>query len=157
MRTIIIYASNSGNTKFTAELVAETLRNSQHFVVVQDVVATTSADLGKYDIVVLGSCTWSRTTDQGALEAQLPEQMYEFAGAVKHKQFPGKLFAVFGLGRHEYTGFCAAANHLQVLVGKLGGSLLLPPLRLDGFPQQQEKIIKGWTKRLASQMQAATV
>lgn len=149
MKIIIVYASNSGNTKFTAEHIASVLRARQHLAVVQDVVETKPADLKKFDLIIFGSCTWSRDTDKGLLQAQLPEQAYQFAESLRGMKLPGKQFAVFGLGRHEYTGFCAAANHLQILVHNLGGKPMVPSLKIDGFPQQQVPTIEAWAKGLA--------
>lgn len=147
--TLIVYASNSGNTRYAAERIAEVLQQQGRSVVVRDVAGMKPHELRGYPVVVFGSCTWERRTPEGKLEGQLPEHMHRFAGSAEHTKLPGARFAVFALGRHEYTAFAGAANHLQVLVQRLGGELLLPPLKYDGFPQQDPAPIDAWAAELA--------
>src|SRR5687767_11728141 len=120
MKTLVAYASNSGSTKLVAERLGHALTHHHWEVTVRDVASMTPNDLQGYELIVLGSCTWERNLPTGRLEGQLPEHMHRFAE--KLAQRPPKLesdrFAIFGLGRSEYTAFCGAVNHLKVLIGR---------------------------------------
>jgi flavodoxin len=145
---LVVYASNSGNTRMVAERVGERLRQHGAQVTVRDVYRMRPADLRGYDLVVFGSCTWLRIVNGQPLQAQLPEYMHRFAESAEHTRLPGTRFAVFALGRHEYTGFAGAANHLRVLVHKLGGTELVRPLLVDGFPHHQLEAADTWADQL---------
>lgn len=148
MKTLLVYASNSGNTKFTAERIAQALGAAGLAVELRDVTGMKPAELRGYEVIIFGSCTWERNVPEGKLEAQLPEHMHRFASSAEHIALPKTRFAIFALGRHEYTGFAGAANHLQILVDRLGGTLLLSPLRIDGFPQHQTETIDTWAAQV---------
>ncbi len=151
LSVLIVYASNSGNTRMVAERIGERLEQHGATVTVRDVSSLRPADLRGYGLVLFGSCTWSRVGPDGQwLEAQLPEHMHRFAESAEHTRLPGTRFAVFALGRHEYTGFAGAANHLRVLVHKLGGRELVSPLTIDGFPHHQLEVADSWTDQLAA-------
>lgn len=149
-KVLIVYASNSGNTKLVAERIGERLAEHGFSGEVRDVARMRPADLRDHDVIIFGSCTWERTVDGQKLEAQLPEHMHRFAESTEHVKLPDAKFAIFALGRHEYTGFAGAANHLQVLVRKLGGALLTKPLKIDGFPHDQLETVDTWTDGLAA-------
>ncbi|MSU76418.1 flavodoxin family protein [Patescibacteria group bacterium] len=148
-KILVAYASNSGNTRLTAQHIAERLNDHGFTVTVSDVARMRPADLRGYDVIVLGSCTWSRFVDGNELEAQLPEHMHRFVESSEHTRLPNARFAIFALGRHEYNGFAGAANHLMLFVRKLGGQLMLQPFTIDGFPHEQWNTVDHWTDELA--------
>lgn len=148
-KVLIAYGSNSGNTRLTAQRIGSRLTDHGFAVTDRDVYRMRPADLRGYDVVILGSCTWSRYVEGNELEAQLPEFFHRFAESAEHTRLPGTRFAIFALGRHEYTGFAGAANHLTIFVNKLGGRLMLEPFKVDGFPHQQWNTIDHWTDQLA--------
>ena len=146
MKTLILYASNSGNTRLVANRLGQRLADRGWPVTVTDVAGATPQTLNGYQLIILGSCTWERTPPTGRLEGQLPEHMHRFAQQLQAQ--PPRLqtdrFAVFALGRQEYTAYAAAANHLKVLVNQLGGRLVAPVLKIDGFPHHQQAAIDDW-------------
>ena len=152
MKALVVYASNSGNTRMVAERIGERLREHTVETLVRDVVGMKPADLRGYDLVVFGSCTWLRIVEGQPLQAQLPEHMHRFAHSAEHTRLPGTRFAVFALGRHEYTGFAGAASHLQVLVHRLGGAELVQPLKIDGFPHHQLETVDAWIDQVAANL-----
>jgi len=147
MKILLAYASNSGNTLQAAEHIAATLAQHRLTVEIKDIVETTPVELGAYDLCILGSCTWLRD----GIEGQLPNQFYTFAATLRreHHQFPGKHFAVFAFGRHEYTHFCGAADELEKLVHDVHGTLVTDTLRVDGFYQRNVAAIETWALGLA--------
>jgi flavodoxin len=148
-KILVAYGSNSGNTRLVAERIGDRLRGHGLDTTVRDVFRMRPADLRGYDVVVLGSCTWSRFVDGNELEAQLPEFFHRFVESAEHTQLRKTRFAIFALGRHEYNGFAGAANHLTVFVHKVGGQLMLPAFKIDGFPEQQWNAIDHWADGLA--------
>ena len=152
MNALVVYASNSGNTRMVAERIAERLTDQGIETTVRDVVGMKPHELRGYNLVIFGSCTWLTVIDGTPLQAQLPEHMHRFVESAEHTRLPDTRFAVFALGRHEYTGFAAAASHLQVLVHKLGGAELVSPLKVDGFPHHQLDAVDAWADQLAANL-----
>lgn len=152
LRALVVYASNSGNTRMVAERLGERLREHGLEAVVHDVVGLRPADLRGYDLVVFGACTWERFVDGSRLQAQLPEHMHRFVHSAEHVRLPDSRFAVFALGRHEYTGFAGAAAHLEVFVHKLGGAEIIPALKVDGFPHHQLEEVDAWADQLVANL-----
>lgn len=146
----IIYASNSGNTMRAAERISEVLRESGHAPVIRSADAT-AAVLEDVDFWILGSCTWLRQTDDGPKQGELPEHMYRFVReAVAGGLFRGKPCAIFGFGRHEYTKFCGAADHLEEAVTDSGGYLEVETLRVDGFYDTNKEVVDSWAHQVAT-------
>lgn len=150
LNVLVAYASNSGNTRMAAERIGERLVQHGLTVTVRDIYRMRPAELQGYDVILFGSCTWSRFVNGQVLEAQLPEHMQRFVESAEHVPLLNARFAVFALGRHEYTGFAGAVNHLQVLVHKLGGVELVQPLKVDGFPHHQLEVVDAWTDQLVA-------
>jgi flavodoxin len=154
MKALVVYASNSGNTRMVAERIGQRLEEHKIKATVRDVADMKPHDLRGYDLIVFGSCTWERFVDGQRLQAQLPEHMHRFVSSAEHTRLPDSKFAVFALGRHEYTGFAGAAAHLQVLVHKLGGTESIPPLKIDGFPHHQLELADVWTDQLVTNVKS---
>lgn len=140
----VFYGSNSGNTRMVAEWIAEKL-SRQYKASLFDVAHAAPRDLEDAALLVFASNTWLTDLGSGPQEGQLPSQWVSFAAALK-KSYPleGRRVAIVALGRHEYTNFCAAADHLQALVARLGGHLVGEPLRVDGFPHHQRSVVDEW-------------
>ncbi len=145
MKILISYASNSGNTMLAARRIGQNIRKAGHTVAVQDVVDTSLSDVSVAEVVVLGACTWLTEGKQG----QLPSQGRDFVTKLTEAgALPGKPFAVFGFGRHEYTNFCAAAELLEHAVEHLDGRLVVPTLRVDGYYQHNVDHLDTWARVL---------
>lgn len=148
MHVLVIYASNSGNTRSAAQTIADVLRRKKLDVTLQSVGDTAPKDLAGADVVIWGSCTWLTDGQQG----QLQKQFADFAAGLRaeNARFPDKPFGVFALGRHEYTHFCGAADLLEELVRDVGGRLVADSLRVDGFYQHNIETIAAWAECLTA-------
>ena len=140
-----------------AQAVAEELARSGLATTVRDVAHGTPADLPADSLVVLGSCSWLRQTADGPQQGALPAHMHRFVQALLQQKRPGRPFAVFAFGRHEYTKFCGAADHLEEAVRASGGYLVTDSLRVDGFFAENEAAIREWARSVRSAINAAPV
>lgn len=156
MNILLIYATNSSGTLVASELIRDTLQNQKHDVTMKRANQVELADLkAKFDLVILGSCTWGRVIDHRWVQGQLQDHLFELrAKLIKaNLLLPGHKFAVFALGDSSYTEFGAAADKLVAMVNDLGGELVAEPLKIDGWffhQEDNEKKLAAWTKRLAA-------
>lgn len=152
MKIILVYASNSGNTLYASRHISDVLTRAGHDVTLRNVAESTPDELAAYDLRILGCPSWLRQTPDGPLEGQLQQQWYDFAETLRKRggssDLTGKQFAVFAMGRHEYTHFCGAADKLEELVDDIGGTRTIESLRIDGFAQHNLEQIENWANQL---------
>lgn len=151
MKILITYGTNSSGAQAVSGIVADCLLKSGHRVTVKRAHESGAGDFKKYDLVVLGSCTWERFEGKERLEGQLQQHMYALTEQLHGKSFGKQQFAIFGLGDSSYTDFCAAADKLEKFVHDVGGKLRVPTLRIDGFFFDLEKNrqkAQGWAEGL---------
>jgi flavodoxin len=133
MNILIAYASNSGGTKDVADRIGALCASEGHRVSVMCADRVDPTAIGQSDLTIFGSCTWELITKERRFEGQLHEQFIKLREVLKGKQYPGKRFAVLGLGDTSYSHFCIAANHLEALVKQLQGIQIGPTLRIDKY------------------------
>ena len=132
MKTLLIYATNTGSTLEVANYISSEFSQKNQEIIVEDVRNLTPEKLNDYDLVIFGAPTWG--------EGELLESFSRVLEKFPDKKFPDKKFAIFGLGDSTYTHFCGAADHLENFVKKIEGTLIIPTLKIDNyyFNQQQE-------------------
>lgn len=153
MKTLIVYATNSGGTQIVAEMIGQVLSQAGQTVAVKRASEPDAAELAGYDLVVLGSCTWERFEGNKHLDGQLQEHMYALVQQLTGRKLPGQAFAVFGLGDSGFSHFCAATEHLEKFVDDLGGRLVGPTLQIDSFffnPDVNRQRVRDWATSLAA-------
>ena len=143
MKTLLIYATNTGSTLEVANHISQELSQKNQEIKVEDVRNITPETLNDYDLIILGAPTWG--------EGELLESFARALEKFTDKKFTGKKFAVFGLGDSTYTHFCGSADHLEDFVKKIEGTLIVPSLKIDNYyfnqPQEAKKISE-WTKEI---------
>lgn len=145
----IIFATNSGGTAAASQIISDTLTTLNLNPVIKQAVESTPADLESADIILLGSPSWDYENKEGYPH----EDMMKFMESCQNLSLSGKRFAVFGLGDSSYMHFCGAVDHLEEFVKKLGGVLILPSLRIDGFYYNLDKntlTLKEWATKLGN-------
>jgi flavodoxin I len=148
MNILIVFGSLLGKTQRVAQLIGTEVSKAHYKVVVKDVRDVSISDLNKYDLIILGSSTW----DDGELQFDFRPFHKELISS----NFPDKKFAVFALGSYKYPHPLMAADILVGTVYKLGGNLILDPLKLDidhDDPEdKRDKEVYDWVGKLVAEL-----
>ncbi|WP_407658004.1 flavodoxin [Lederbergia citri] len=141
MRVLICYASFSGNTKETAELIAETLIKEKYDIKLYRIGTGKIPDPSLFDVMMIGSFTWAK----GAT----PNDVKDFVYEIGYK--PPHVF-VFGTGDTQFGGdylFCNAVEKLAKFYNST-----YEPLKIEQSPRgSQESKVIAWTKGVIKQCQ----
>ncbi len=146
LKILLIYATNSGSTYVAGKIIKEAL-NHDFAMTMQNASETNPNDADNFDIIILGSPTW----DFGGKDGMPHEMMLELLNKWQNKSFAGKRFAIFGCGDRMFVQFCAAVDYIEKFIANVGGTLLLPSLRLNNFFFELEKeteLAKEWAGEL---------
>ncbi|MDQ0341964.1 putative ribonucleotide reductase-associated flavodoxin [Lederbergia wuyishanensis] len=134
VRVLICYASFSGNTKETAELIAETLLKEKCNIELYRIGTGKIPDPSLFDVMMIGSFTWAK--------GSTPNDVKDFVYEVGYK--PPNVF-VFGTGDTQFGGdylFCKAAEKLAKFYHSS-----YEPLKIEQSPRgSQETKVIAWTK-----------
>lgn len=144
---MIVYATNSGGTYFAAQKVQEILQKKGYEVALVEAHEVTPETLSEFDLIVFGSNSWNYNNAEG----QYHTHFFLLAEKLKNKKYPGKKFAVFALGDASYLQFAGAAQHLEKLVKSIGGTLVVPSLKINRFyadQEEKEQIIADWAVQI---------
>lgn len=103
MKIGVYYGSSTGTTADVAQRIANELGVANGDV--HDISSANAADVGQYDLVVLGTSTWGM--------GELQDDWVEFKDQLK-PYLKGKKVALFGLGDSEGFGdtFCDGVGEL---------------------------------------------
>lgn len=151
MNVLLMYATYSGSTEVAAQLAQQVLQAKGQNVTLKKALTVTPEDIEAADVVIVASPSWDYHGEEGMPHEHYQEVFKTFAG----KTFPGKKFAVLGLGDTNFTKFCGAANHLENWVQQLGGTLCVTSLRLNQFyfnEKENTEKVKWWAGNLADSL-----
>lgn len=119
----IFYGSSTGYTADVAARLAGLL--GVPMADVHDVAKTAPSELGKYDVLLLGSSTWG--------SGELEDDWYDFLDGAKALSLTGKKIALFGCGDVTMTGtFCGALRRIYDAL-KDSGAVFIAPFDADGY------------------------
>lgn len=147
MKTLLIYATNSGSTIEVSNYISEEFSKKGKEISTKDAREVDPAEFENYDLIIFGSPTY----DEGNVHDSFLRLMEKSEG----KTFPNKKFAVFGLGDNSYRHFCGSADHLKDFVTKLGGNVIADPLKINNFYfNQQEELTKitDWSQKILTSL-----
>lgn len=148
MKILIAYATYSGSTSQAAQIVTDTLTTSGHTATLKTIAEIAPDELSSYDIIVFGSPSWDYEGKDGYPHGDF----MTFINKVGDSRLEKK-FAIFGLGDQSYQHFCGAVDILETFVTKIGGTLVQPSLRINGFYFDNEgntQKIKEWAQKLSA-------
>lgn len=143
MKTILIYATNSGSTIEVSNYISDEFTQKAQKIAVKDARGVGPDEFNNYDLIIMGSPTY----DEGDVHDLFKRLIEKFAD----KTLPDKKFAVFGLGDSSYQHFCASADKLEEFVKKLNGKLIVEPLKINNFYfNQQDELpkITQWAQKI---------
>jgi flavodoxin I len=146
-KVLIVYGSETGNTKAAADMIAETLMAAGHTVTVRDVLDTTIAALSEpFDLYLLGVSTW------GAVVDEVTEDYKSFHEAMKTADLTGRKLAVFGCGDKGYENFCKAVDYAAERARSRGATLVAERLKIDLDPRKSADVIRAWAQNLTGML-----
>ncbi|MGV3279021.1 flavodoxin family protein [Rickettsiales bacterium LUAb2] len=148
MKILIIYGSNTGNTKQLAKIIKNELISIKAKVVIIN-----AKDLNEqyefseeYTLVILTCSTW------GIEPAVMQEDFAKFWQMLNKTSINGKKFAVLGLGDNYYPHFCHALDLITEDLEKYGGNLTMDLLAIsDPFIKYEHEIL-NWLKKLKNML-----
>lgn len=146
MQIAIVYTTNSGATFLVGKLLQDLLKTSSDTHLFRSDEVSVDA-LQKADLIFLGSPSWNSGSAEGVPTAPMIAFMERF----KNQKFPQKAFAVFGCGDSSYTHFCGAVDELEHFVAVLGGTLVFPSLKIDGYFFEEAKHnarVHSWSQQV---------
>lgn len=134
LNAVIPYLSYSGNTEEVAELIAETLTESNVSPTLHRIGIDLPIDPEANDFIFLGTFTWET--------GSTPDEVKDFIIEVGYK--PENL-AVFGTGDTQFGGdtfFCRAVDRLCKFYQSPWDGL-----KIEQSPRgSQEQLVKEWTE-----------
>jgi flavodoxin len=149
-KTLIAYATNSGNTFYTGQRIADILSGENFDVTISPVAKLSADDVKLYDFIILGCPSWDNMVDGKKMEGQMQHEMEIFTAKFNGRSFEDKKFAVFSLGNSDYTYVCGSGMHLDKFVEKIKGQKVGETLCVDNFPHQLQARIDDWAKSLTN-------
>jgi len=156
VKTLVSYVSYSGNTRETAEIVAEVLSERGFDVTLLDVSeASLARKLEDYDVYVFGALTWG--------DGELPEEMRVFLRGFlplleeRIKEGRADKAAVFGTGDSIFPRFCWAVDIVFYHLTKREIPTFPEKLKIEQSPYGLGQIakVKAWAERFAEWAQSS--
>lgn len=146
MKALIVYGSTTGNTERVANLIKDELKDKNIQVKVKNVRDTQPEELKNYDLILLGSSTWSA--------GELQDDFVEFEENLKGLDLNGKKAAAFGCGDSEGFSdtFCKAVDILEKDLRDCGADIIIDSLKIDGDVKSKFNEIEEWSKNLAQRL-----
>lgn len=147
MRILLIYGTYSTGTMRASEKLTGFLSQMGHTVDMRRVDTIQQQDLDGNDLIIMGSPSWKVQGKEGMPH----EHYYPLMDRLRGRQY-NKPFAVFGLGDDSYAKVCGSADHLEEFVKELGGNLIVPTLRVEGFYFNEEdrtEEIQEWAQTIS--------
>lgn len=143
-QALIIYGSETGNTRRAAEMIAASMVENGHEARVLDVTETGVEVLGEpYDALLLGVSTW------GAIDEEVCEDFKRFYADLAGVDLAGRRVAVFGCGDTGYDRFAKAVDFVAERVRQRGATLIAEPLKIDRDPTKSRDLVETWAVALA--------
>lgn len=146
MKILLVYATNSGSTYLVSERIRVILAR-RFSIQAQKAADTRPTDLRKYNLIILGTPSWSVEGHEGYPH----ETVLALIRGLNREAVSRQRFALFGCGDTSYTYFCGAVDYLEKWVADSGGTQVGPSLRIDGYffdLVRHEHLTDEWARKL---------
>ena len=149
-KTLILYASTTGNTKAAAQTIYNVLSKNGKDVVIYDVIQAANLNLREFDNLIIGSSTW----DEGMINYQMSDFLVKYFSEPANTNLSAKKFVVFGCGESTYEHFGEAVPKLEEMFHRYGAEMVLEGLKIDFDPQTEENLkqIEAWAEKLSAKL-----
>lgn len=129
---LVLYASVTGNTEVMADIIIDSLNknNIDCDIKVFDVDPIEATDLKAYDIILMGTYTWSG--------GELPFEVEDFHDDIAEMDLTGRVCGVFGSGDHFYDEFCGAVDIMYDVMEDAGATMIPNKLKIDMDPEGED-------------------
>lgn len=158
MKLLIAYATNSGSTYHTTNIIKDVLEQNGHEVNVKCADKTVPQEIKLYDVFLIGSPSWKVNDEEGQPHETISELLEQIS---KENHLTNKPFAAFGCGDKEsYLKFCQAVDIMEQKCTDLGGQKIADGLKVDAFYFQQEmneELITEWAEQLLEKLPASAI
>lgn len=147
MKTVFIaYGSLTGNTEFVATQIHDLLVAKGYHVSLKNVIDANTADLERYDSILLGASTWDN--------AEMQHDMRPFIDELKKIESMPKPMAAFGCGDSSFAEFCAAVDELEGVMKSLKATIVAKGLKIDGdaMDEGNKEAIIRWVEEVSEKM-----
>jgi flavodoxin I len=133
-KTILLFASMSGNTEMMADAVAEGVKEAGSTVDMIDIMYGFDAKkLKDYNGILLGAYTWG--------DGELPDDFLDFYDDLDEITLNGKKAAVFGSCDSSYEKYGAAVDLLTEKLKERGAEVFSDGLKIELTPKVSEEEI----------------
>jgi flavodoxin I len=151
MKVLLAFATYSSGTDLASQIVTTVLTEKNIAVERKDIREVSVDSLREYDYIIFASPSWRTRKGDG-----MPHEFFlDFIDKAEGTDFSGMRFGIFGLGDRAYTHFTGAVDELSSFVTSHGGSLIIEPLRIDGFYFNQaanEKYLEDWADQFSQHL-----
>lgn len=141
-RVIIVYGSKRGKTSKMAGVVEEELTSAGHLVELRNVYEISPKYLLDFDLIILGSSTWSN--------GDLQDDFLPFEREMDDISLEGKWATAFGPGNSRFTFFAEAVEILEAKLRSCGARFLIPALKCDELGGRIDDETREWARKLAA-------
>lgn len=147
-KALIVFGSETGNTKAGADLIAKVLEDQGVTVEIQDVREVNADVLSRpYDLAILGVSTW------GAIDEEVQQDFESFYDGMAEIDLHGRRLAVFGSGDQGYDKFAKAVDFVEQRARKQGAEVVTTSLKYHLHPKDSAERVKAWAEKLAAKIQ----
>ena len=113
-------------------VAAAAIEKNGHTVTTILASQATPDECQKADCILLACPSWNIGDQDGQPHEDFVDLFHRF----KNKKIP-KNFAVLGLGDTNYTHFCGAVPYLETFIKDVGGTCIVPSLKIDQYYQNE--------------------
>lgn len=135
MKTLVLYASATGNTELIAKEIVQLLTDKGIVPDIKefDFDEIRARDLLDYDMILFGVYTWTN--------GEIPFEVEDFYDDLDVVDLTGKICGVFGSGDMFYDEFCGAVDIMYDRLEELGATMVPAKLKVDLEPDEDDNRI----------------
>lgn len=138
---LIVYPMESTQVETVASILAETLMNYTHTVLIQNGFDTTVVDFEEADCVLIGS---------PSIDSEPVPEIAELLNDLENSTFDGKRAAAFGVSDEEAEGSVApAVDHIQDFLVSHDATLIHAGLKIEGDVFDRYTTVVEWAKEIS--------